>query len=425
MDARRSAARRSGIRGLHRRAQPRQAARSCESPKKQSVRLQRAADERQRAGQIVHAVKNSDGNDQIEAGIRERQPIFVATDAIRLITGKETAAVGGCHLEPPAAELGRNVPIRAAKIERLTEVSLDAAQALQQLIGGSAMEIIGSDEAQRGALSAQAPQSSIEWSIHGGACGATAYEGQAAAMNAWAEVRGVARHIVDFALPPRCPGCGAVTEEQHRFCLECWQKLVFLGPPCCCRCGLPFEYEGGQDAECGDCLSNPPAYDWLRAAVAYGEVARSVALKLKYSGRPAVAETLAHFMRRHLSEIETGAILAPVPLHRWRIWKRGYNQSALIASALAKRTGLAVDLNLLARVKATPPLRGLGRRERALAVRGAFRAAPERTSGRTIILVDDVYTSGATANGCAKALKRAGAARVNIICWARVVATDN
>lgn len=239
-------------------------------------------------------------------------------------------------------------------------------------------------------------------------------------MQALAAARGAVRHVVDFALPPRCPGCGAVTQEAHRFCLDCWQKLTFLGEPCCARCGLPFEYSSGEGVECGQCLSNPPAYDRLRAAVAYGEIARAVALKLKYGGRPGVAATLADFMQRHLAGEEQGAVLAPVPLHRWRIWRRGYNQSALIASALARRTGLPVQLDLLARVKATPPLRGLGRRERALAVRGAFRAN-EAARGRTVILVDDVHTSGATANACAKALKRSGATRVNIICWARVV----
>jgi ComF family protein len=230
------------------------------------------------------------------------------------------------------------------------------------------------------------------------------------------------RQVVDYALPPRCPGCGEITQEEHRFCLSCWQKLHFIGEPCCARCGLPFEFDGGIDAECGACLAYPPPFDRMRAAVAYGEIARQVALKLKYSGRPGVAETLGHFMQRHLADAPADALLAPVPLHRWRIWKRGYNQSGLIASALARRTGLAVELGLLQRIKRTPPLKGLGPRERALTVRGAFRVAlPERARGRTIVLVDDVFTSGATAGACAKALKRAGAARVEIICWARVV----
>lgn len=240
--------------------------------------------------------------------------------------------------------------------------------------------------------------------------------------------RAAVRQVVDFALPPRCPGCGAVTSEPHRFCLDCWQGLHFLGEPCCARCGLPFEYESGEDVECGSCLTAPPAYDRLRAAVAYGETARKVALKLKYSGRPGVAETLAHFMQRHAADEEPDAIVAPVPLHRWRIWKRGYNQSALIARALARRTRHEAQLDLLRRVKATPVLRGLGKRERALAVRGAFKvpdAARQVIDGRTVLLVDDVYTSGATANACARALKRGGAARVNLICWARVLSLSD
>jgi ComF family protein len=236
------------------------------------------------------------------------------------------------------------------------------------------------------------------------------------------------RELLDFALPPRCPGCGAITSEPHRFCLDCWGSLTFLGEPCCTRCGLPFAYpvEGGQ-AECGRCLADPPPFDRLRAAVAYGDVSRQVALKLKYSGRPGLAETLAHFMLRHLRAGERDALLVPVPLHRWRIWKRGYNQAALIASALSRRSGLPAGLDLLSRTRATPPLKGLGRRERALAVRGAFKVPPrgrERLAGRHILLVDDVYTSGATAAACARALKRGGAASVEILCWARVVHVD-
>jgi predicted amidophosphoribosyltransferase len=217
------------------------------------------------------------------------------------------------------------------------------------------------------------------------------------------------RQIVDFALPPRCPGCGIITPEPHSFCLPCWSSLAFLGEPCCVRCGLPFEFAGEGEAECAGCIAHPPAFDRMRGAVGYGETARAVALKLKYGGRIGVA------------------LLAPVPLHRWRIWKRGYNQAALIASALGRRTGIPVELELVERIKATPPLKGMGARERALAVRGAFRVAAarkERLRGRRVILVDDVFTSGATASACAAVLKRAGAARVDIICWARVVRTS-
>ena len=247
------------------------------------------------------------------------------------------------------------------------------------------------------------------------------------AMELVLPARAAARRLLDFALPPRCPSCGIVTPEPHRFCLTCWQSLAFLGEPCCATCGLPFEYDGGEAAQCGRCLSDPPPFDRLRAAVGYGEVARRVALKLKYSGRPGVAETLGRLMLRHL-EPAGDALLVPVPLHRWRIWKRGYNQSALIACVLSKRTGIPAALDLLRRTRATPPLKGLGRRERAVAVRGAF-AVPEEARalvrGRRIVLIDDVYTSGATASACAKVLKRAGAARVEILCWARVVRTED
>ncbi|MDB5671445.1 MAG: ComF family protein [Alphaproteobacteria bacterium] len=237
------------------------------------------------------------------------------------------------------------------------------------------------------------------------------------------------RQLVDFALPPRCPGCGLIVSQPHSFCLECWQSLVWLGEPCCARCGLPFEYGNPADTvECGACLADPPRFERLRAAVAYGEVARKVALKLKYGGRPGVAETLARFMARHLPGVGDGTesiLLVPVPLHRWRIWKRGYNQAALIAIALSRRSGIAVDVDLLRRTRQTPPLRGMSRRERWLAVRGAFAVrggGRPALAGKTVILVDDVYTSGATVDACARALKRAGAAQVRVICWARVVA---
>ena len=240
---------------------------------------------------------------------------------------------------------------------------------------------------------------------------------------ALALARSAFRPIVDFALPPRCPGCGTVTDEPHRFCLGCWSALTFLGEPCCARCALPFAYGEGAEVICGHCLAEPPAYDRLRAAVAYGEIARTVALKLKYGGRPGVAETMARFMERHL-DASAAPILAPVPLHRWRIWRRGYNQAALIAGAIARRAGLEARLDLVERVKATPVLRGMNKRQRRDAVRGAFRINPKqkaRLEGRAVILVDDVYTSGATANACARILRRAGAARVEVLCWARVV----
>jgi ComF family protein len=236
--------------------------------------------------------------------------------------------------------------------------------------------------------------------------------------------RTVCRHMVAFALPPRCPGCGTIVGEDHAFCLPCWRTLDFLGGPACAQCGEPIELAFHEEARCGACLADPPPFDRVRAAVAYGPIARALALKLKYGRRPGVAMTMARPMRRVAATMLDGALVAPVPLHRWRIWSRGYNQAALIARALAKSGESELALDLLERAKATPALRGLGRQARARAVSGAFRIAPawkQKVKGRSVVLVDDVYTTGATVGGCARLLKRAGAARVDVLCWARVV----
>jgi len=213
-----------------------------------------------------------------------------------------------------------------------------------------------------------------------------------------------------------------VTGADHRFCATCWGALRFLGPPWCAGCQLPFAFDRGAGARCAECLADPPPHDGVRAAVAYGAIARDVALKLKYSGRLACAGTMARAMARLMPE---GAdLLVPVPLHRWRIWSRGFNQAALIAGALSRSSGVASDAALLRRVKATPVLRGLGARGRAKAVAGAFalaEGAKSKLKGKTVVLVDDVYTSGATGAACARVLKRGGAAKVILLCWARVL----
>jgi len=235
--------------------------------------------------------------------------------------------------------------------------------------------------------------------------------------------RNSVRGAVAFALPPRCPGCGTVVGEDHSFCLDCWRSLDFLGGPACGQCGTPIALAFDEEARCGACLADPPPFDRARAAVAYGPIARALALKLKYGRRPGIALTMARPMRRVGAAMLEGALVVPVPLHRWRIWSRGYNQAALIARALARDTGdLALDL--VERPKRTPPLRGLGRLARERTVQGAFRINPawkDKVKGRRVVLIDDVYTTGATAKGCARVLKRSGAKEVNLLCWARVV----
>jgi ComF family protein len=230
--------------------------------------------------------------------------------------------------------------------------------------------------------------------------------------------------VIDYALPPRCPGCGAVTPGDHQLCGGCWRTIVFLGEPSCIRCGVPVASEG---LICGPCLLMPPKHDGVRAVMAYGEVARQVTLRLKYNRRVSNARTMATLMARLVGDHEQ-LLLVPVPLHHWRIWRRGYNQAALIGQHLAKMTSNPMLIDGLRRVRATRSLAGLSRKARAKEVRAAFRVPSAHKpvlDGAHILLVDDVYTSGATTNACARALKAAGAARVEVICWARVIIGDD
>lgn len=228
------------------------------------------------------------------------------------------------------------------------------------------------------------------------------------------------RPVTDYALPPRCPGCGAIVEEDFAFCLTCWSGMEFLGEPCCARCGVPFPHDMGVGSECGACLAAPPPWDSARAVLAYGDVARTVALRLKYGRRIGLARLIARQMVRHVGSEE--ALIVPVPLHRWRLWGRGFNQSALIADHLGRLTGWPVDKFVLRRVRRTAPLRGMNPTQRARAVRRAFALAQGHgLAGRPVLLIDDVHTSGATAAACARVLKAGGAGNVRLLCWARVL----
>lgn len=233
-------------------------------------------------------------------------------------------------------------------------------------------------------------------------------------------LRATGRRLIDFALPPRCAGCGTIVDELDGFCADCWPRLEFLGKGGCETCGIPLE---ATDAEtCGACSARPPRIDRTRAAVAYDEIPRAIAIRLKYGRKVALARTMARYIAPLAEEERESRLLVPVPLHRSRLWNRGFNQSALIARSLSRRLGIASDPFALIRTRKTPPLKGMSIAQRRRAVAGAF-AVPDaaRVKGKTVILVDDVLTSGSTADACAKALRRAGAARIELLAWARVI----
>jgi ComF family protein len=234
-----------------------------------------------------------------------------------------------------------------------------------------------------------------------------------------ATLRTAARWALDFALPPRCAGCGTIVGDVHSFCPDCWRQIEFLGDSGCSTCGLPLQ--ATEMTTCAACLAKPQRIARTRAAVAYDELSRSLAIRLKYGRKVAIARTMARYMAPLVAS-SADPVLVAVPLHRSRLWGRGFNQSALVARELSRRLHIAADPFLIRRVKRTPPLKGMSPLQRRKAVGGAFKV-PDRgaVQGRTIILVDDVLTTGSTAEACARALKRAGAARIELISWARVV----
>jgi ComF family protein len=230
------------------------------------------------------------------------------------------------------------------------------------------------------------------------------------------------RAAFDLVLPPRCPGCGEIVDGDDRFCAACFAQLHFLGPPNCARCGDPLAHDVGADAQCGACLADPPDYDRARAALAYGGPTRQVVLALKHGRRLHLARLMAQAMRRAAGSLPEGAVIVPVPSHRWRLWRRGFNQAALLARQLARQGGHGLAVDALERVKPTPLTKGLTRRQRQKNVAGAFRVArPDVVRGQHVVLVDDVMTTGATVSACAAKLKRAGARHVEVLTFAKTL----
>ena len=230
--------------------------------------------------------------------------------------------------------------------------------------------------------------------------------------------------LIDLIYPPRCPLCGEGLAAQGGLCAACWQALAIPGEPACALCQRPFGEDAAQGTVCAPCLADPPRHDGIAAGTLYNEASRKLVLAFKHGRRIALAPLLARLIAARLPQLDGAWLAVPVPLHRLRLWRRGFNQSALLAREIARLSGAELLVDGLVRRKATPVLGGLGSKARARTLSGAITVNRRRAAmlkGTRVLLVDDVMTSGATSDACVAALKRAGAEQVIVACFARVL----
>lgn len=232
------------------------------------------------------------------------------------------------------------------------------------------------------------------------------------------------RGVLDLLTPSHCLSCSGPVEEPASLCVTCWTRLRHLDEPVCDALGIPFAYDQGEAALSAAAIADPPGWDRARAAVLFEDEAARLVHALKYRDRPEAGLLMARMMARAgrciLAEAD---VVLPVPLHRVRLWQRRFNQSAFLAQKVAGLAGRPWRHDVLLRVRRTRAQVGLEREQRRRNVKDAFLVPPQccaQVAGKSVLLVDDVRTTGATAEACALALKRAGAARVSLLTFALV-----
>lgn len=239
-------------------------------------------------------------------------------------------------------------------------------------------------------------------------------------MIAWA------KYLLDILLPPRCKLCGKIVSDDDSLCPECFNKINFVTRPYCAHCGQPLESvsKASKHFLCPNCAQNKlPWFRLARSAFRYEEDSKNLILSFKFYDRTDNAKILAKFMKNAAQDIfDKGVdLIVPVPLHYTRLFKRKYNQSALLACELSKMTGVPVDFDGLVRHRKTRPQVEFSGKVRQLNVRNAFSVKrPDDFKGKHILLIDDVLTTGSTLKECAKALKKAHPSSIDLLTAARV-----
>lgn len=235
---------------------------------------------------------------------------------------------------------------------------------------------------------------------------------------------GPLRYAADLMLPPVCVSCHEPLASHGALCAKCWQRVDFIRAPLCDRLGLPLPYSTEEITLSSAALRRSPDYGRARAVARFDGVMRELVHRLKYSDHHEMLNLFAPMLRSAGHELLAHAeCLIPVPLHRWRLWHRRFNQSALLAGRLSRDTGLPAEFNTLLRVRRTPSQVDLGWHERRRNVETAFAVHPDRAdriAGRHVLLIDDVITTGATVEACARTLKAAGAKDVDVLALAIV-----
>jgi ComF family protein len=233
--------------------------------------------------------------------------------------------------------------------------------------------------------------------------------------------------VLNAILPPLCLACGEIVAQPASLCAACWPRFTFIGAPHCQRCGLPFARDPGAGAECGECLARPPRFSRARAALVYDDRSRRLVLPFKHGDRTDMARAYGAWMARAGAELVAEAdLVAPVPLHWRRLLTRRYNQALLLAARVAREADRRLVPDLLRRRRWTGSQAGLAGKQRHLNVRRAFDIHPRwqtELEGKNVLLVDDVFTTGATVDACVRVLLDAGARHVDVLTLARVVRT--